>query len=73
MIVCDVGPGDGPQNDAEILVPATRAALPRRLATAGVPRVEVASFVDPRKVPQMAGAEEVVEAFRGEDGPMFTG
>lgn len=73
MIVCDVGPRDGLQNDAEILAPETRAELCRRLAAAGVPRIELASFVDPRKVPQMAGAEEVVEALRGEDAATFTG
>jgi (R)-citramalyl-CoA lyase len=73
MIVCDVGPRDGLQNDDEILDPHTRAELCRRLGYAGVPRVEATSFVDPRKVPQMAGAEEVIEALRGEEEPTFTG
>lgn len=61
-LVCDVGPRDGLQNDAVVLAPETRAELCRRLAGAGVRRVEAASFVDPRRVPAMAGAEEVVEA-----------
>jgi (R)-citramalyl-CoA lyase len=58
----DVGPRDGLQNEPEVLDVETRAALVRRLAAAGVSAIEVASFVDPRRVPQMAHAEEVVEA-----------
>ena len=59
VTLCDVGPRDGLQNDAERLAPAVRAELCRRLAATGLPRVEAASFVHPRLVPQMAGAEEV--------------
>ncbi len=73
MIVCDVGPRDGLQNDAEILDPQARAELCRRLAAAGVPRIEAVSFVNPSKVPQMAGAEEVIEALHGEERSAFTG
>lgn len=57
--VCDVGPRDGLQNDKVTLEPAERAELCRRLAATGVPRVEAASFVHPKLVPQMAGAEDV--------------
>jgi hydroxymethylglutaryl-CoA lyase/(R)-citramalyl-CoA lyase len=59
VTLCDVGPRDGLQNDAEILAPAVRAELCRRLAATGLPRVEAASFVHPKLVPQMAGAEDV--------------
>jgi len=62
VTLCDVGPRDGLQNEAETLAPETRAELVRRLAAAGLPRVEAVSFVDPERVPQMAGAEEVVGA-----------
>jgi len=62
VVICDVGPRDGLQNDVTPLAPEVRAELAGRLAAAGVPRVEVASFVHPGKVPQMAGAEEVVAA-----------
>jgi hydroxymethylglutaryl-CoA lyase/(R)-citramalyl-CoA lyase len=62
VLVCDVGPRDGLQNESAVLEPSVRAELARRLAAAGVRRVEVASFVDPARVPQMAGAEEVVAA-----------
>jgi len=60
--VVDVGPRDGLQNEEKILSPKTRAELCDRLAAAGVSRVEAASFVNPKRVPQMAGAEEVIAA-----------
>ena len=60
VTLCDVGPRDGLQNEPDTLEPAVRAELVRRLAAAGLPRIEAASFVDPQRVPQMAGAEEVV-------------
>lgn len=62
LTVYDVGPRDGLQNEPEILEVEARAELVRRLADAGLPGIEVASFVDPKRVPQMAGAEEVVAA-----------
>jgi isopropylmalate/homocitrate/citramalate synthase len=60
--VCDVGPRDGLQNDKVTLEPAVRADLCTRLAAAGLQRIEAASFVHPKLVPQMAGAEEVFAA-----------
>ena len=60
ITICDVGPRDGLQNETAALAPAVRAELCNRLAHAGVPRVEAVSFVNPKRVPQMAGAEEVV-------------
>ena len=56
--IVDVGPRDGLQNEDKILSPETRAQLCDRLAAASVPRIEGASFVNPRKVPQIAGGEE---------------
>jgi hydroxymethylglutaryl-CoA lyase/(R)-citramalyl-CoA lyase len=69
----DVGPRDGLQNEPEVLDVYVRAELVRRLAEAGLPGVEVASFVDPRRVPQMAGAEEVVAAVGPCPGPIRAG
>jgi isopropylmalate/homocitrate/citramalate synthase len=68
VTVCDVGPRDGLQNEAETFPPAARAELVNRLAGAGLPKVEAVSFVSAERVPQMAGAEEVVEGIdrRGE-------
>jgi isopropylmalate/homocitrate/citramalate synthase len=62
ITLCDVGPRDGLQNDEAVLEPRVRAELCERLAAAGLPRVEAASFVHPKLVPQMAGAEEVLAA-----------
>lgn len=71
--VFEVGPRDGLQNEPEVLPPETRAELVERLALTGVAGVEVASFVHPRRVPQMAGAEEVVRAVRRVDGVVYAG
>ncbi len=60
LTLCDVGPRDGLQNENEALEPVVRAELVNRLAAAGLPRVEAVSFVRDDRVPQMAGAEEVV-------------
>jgi isopropylmalate/homocitrate/citramalate synthase len=62
VIVCDVGPRDGLQSAGTALPAAVRAGLVERLAAAGVPRIEAASFVHPERVPAMAGAEELVAA-----------
>jgi len=62
VTVCDVGPRDGLQNEAQTLTTDVRAELVRRLAAAGIARIEAVSFVHPERVPQMAGAEEVVAA-----------
>jgi isopropylmalate/homocitrate/citramalate synthase len=71
--LCDVGPRDGLQNDPVLLEPARRAELAGRLAEAGLRRVEVASFVHPKLVPQMAGAEEVVAALPDAPGVAWSG
>jgi isopropylmalate/homocitrate/citramalate synthase len=73
VTVCDVGPRDGLQNQPVTLAPATRAELVHLLAAAGVPRVEAVSFVNPARVPQMAGAEEVAAALERRDGVVYAG
>jgi len=72
-VIREVGPRDGLQNEHQVLPPATRADLVRRLAAAGLRRVEAASFVNPERVPQMAGAEEVVAALDRRDGVVYAG
>jgi isopropylmalate/homocitrate/citramalate synthase len=69
----DVGPRDGLQNEPEVLPPAVRVELVHRLVGAGLCAVEVASFVDPRRVPQMGGAEEIVQALERVDGVVYAG
>jgi hydroxymethylglutaryl-CoA lyase len=60
--IVEVGPRDGLQNEKAILDPAVRAELVLRLEAAGARRIEAVSFVHPKLVPQMAGAEEVMAA-----------
>jgi hydroxymethylglutaryl-CoA lyase/(R)-citramalyl-CoA lyase len=69
----EVGPRDGLQNEQETLAPETRAELVERLAAAGLRRIEAASFVNPDRVPQMAGAEEVVAALERRDDVVYSG
>ena len=57
----EVGPRDGLQNEARVVATADKVELIRRAIAAGARRIEVASFVNPKKVPQMADAEAVVE------------
>ncbi len=73
VTLCDVGPRDGLQNEQDILAPAVRAQLVDRLAAAGVPRIEAASFVRDDRVPQMAGAEEVAAAIDPREGTEYAG
>ena len=73
VTICDVAPRDGLQNDAKVLEPAVRAELVNRLAGAGLPRIEAVSFVNPARVPQMAGAEEVVQAVERRPGVVYAG
>src|SRR5437773_1503246 len=73
VTICDVGPRDGLQNESETLEPAARAQLVNRLALAGLPRIEAASFVRADAVPKMAGAEEVVAGIERRDGTEYSG
>jgi hydroxymethylglutaryl-CoA lyase len=73
VTLCDVGPRDGLQNEPDVLTPEVRAELVNRLAAAGLPRVEAASFVRADRVPQMAGAEEVVAGIERRDGTEYSG
>lgn len=56
----EVGPRDGLQNEARLVTTAHKVDLIRRAIAAGARRIEIASFVNPNRVPQMADAEQVV-------------
>jgi isopropylmalate/homocitrate/citramalate synthase len=71
--ICEVGPRDGLQNEQEVLPPETRAELVNRLAATGLPRIEAVSFVRDDAVPQMAGAEDVVDKIERRDGIEYAG
>lgn len=71
--IVDVGPRDGLQNEDVHLSPEIRAELCDRLASAGIPRVEAASFVNPKLVPQMNGAEEVLQQIQRNPETTYAG
>jgi hydroxymethylglutaryl-CoA lyase/(R)-citramalyl-CoA lyase len=73
VLLCDVGPRDGLQNEPETLAPAVRSDLVNRLAAAGLRRIEAVSFVRDERVPQMAGAEEVVAGIERREGVDYAG
>jgi isopropylmalate/homocitrate/citramalate synthase len=73
LIICDVGPRDGLQNEPDALKPAVRAELINRLAATGLARIEAVSFVRDDRMPQMAGAEEVLAGIDRRDGVEYAG
>ena len=60
--IVEVGPRDGLQNESVTLDVGQKVEFISRLEACGVRRLEAVSFVNPRRVPQMAGAEEVMAA-----------
>ncbi len=58
--IIEVGPRDGLQSEPELLPTATKIEFIKRSLDAGIRHLEVASFVHPKKVPQMADAEDVI-------------
>ena len=73
VTICDVGPRDGLQNEAETLAAEVRSELVNRLAEAGLRSIEAVSFVSAERVPQMAGAEDVVAGIERRDGVSYSG
>ncbi|MBS0491869.1 hydroxymethylglutaryl-CoA lyase [Phenylobacterium sp.] len=66
--IVEVGPRDGLQNEKSILEVDQKLDFIRRLQAAGAKRMEVVSFVNPNRVPQMAGAEEIMAALPAGSG-----
>jgi hydroxymethylglutaryl-CoA lyase len=60
----EVGPRDGFQNEPEVIATADKVRLIELLGQTGIRRIEVTSFVRPDVIPQLADAEEVIEAVR---------
>lgn len=71
--IVEVGPRDGLQNEPTVVATATKIEFIERAVAAGLRRVEVTSFVNPKKVPQMADAEEVLKALPRRDGVYYVG
>jgi len=72
VVVNDVGPRDGLQNQARVLPPADRVRLVRALLAAGMRHVEVGSFVSPKAVPAMAGGDEILASLGDVAGATLT-
>ncbi|ABU59565.1 hydroxymethylglutaryl-CoA lyase [Roseiflexus castenholzii] len=71
--IIEVGLRDGLQNEAIIIPTATKIALIHRLIAAGVRHIQVASFVNPRRVPQMADAESLCAELPRSPGVIYSG
>lgn len=72
VTIVDVSPRDGLQNEKAVLPVATKVALVDALSAAGVPVVEVTSFVSPKAIPQLADAEQVMAAITRRPGTRYT-
>ncbi len=71
--ICEVSPRDGLQNESVMLTTAEKVELVERSIRAGIRRIEVTSFVNPHRVPQMADAAEVMAAIPRDTGVSFAG
>ena len=71
--IVEVGPRDGLQSEPDVLATEVKLELIRRLLDAGVRRVEVASFVNAKRVPQMADAEAVMAGLPARKDVQYVG
>lgn len=71
--IFEVGPRDGLQNEPGVVPTATKIEFIERMIAAGLRRIEVASFVNPARVPQMADAEEILRRLPRRVGVSYVG
>ncbi|MEE8281840.1 MAG: hydroxymethylglutaryl-CoA lyase [Gammaproteobacteria bacterium] len=71
--IIEVGPRDGLQSEPEILSTSVKLEFIRRAIDAGIRRMEVTSFVHPKRVPQMADAEDVIRGLPDRDDVIYIG
>ena len=71
VTIVEVGPRDGLQNEPGTVDAATKIELIERLADAGLPVVEATSFVNPKWVPQLADAGEVLRGIHKKEGVRY--
>ena len=71
--IFEVGPRDGLQNEPGVVPTATKIELIERMIAAGLRRIEVVSFVNPARVPQMADAEEILRRLPRRVGVSYVG
>lgn len=70
--IVEVGPRDGLQNEKELLPAQVKIQLIDKLVAAGLKRVEATSFVNPRWIPQLADAEEVLQGINRPEDVRFS-
>lgn len=73
VTLVEVGPRDGLQSEPEILSTDQKVEFITRAIDAGIQRLEVASFVHPKRVPQMADAEALIERLPAHDDVSYIG
>lgn len=71
VMIYEVGPRDGLQNEARVVSAEVKVEFIERLADAGLPVIEAGSFVRPEWVPQLAGTEHVLDLLRPADGVRY--
>ncbi|MBX3173795.1 MAG: hydroxymethylglutaryl-CoA lyase [Gemmatimonadaceae bacterium] len=72
VTIVDVSPRDGLQNEKAVVPTIAKVELVDRLSAAGVPVIEVTSFVSPRAIPQLADAEHVMAGITRRAGTRYT-
>jgi hydroxymethylglutaryl-CoA lyase len=72
IVLTEVGPRDGLQNEKGLVDQATKIAFIDRLSDAGFAEIEVTSFVSPKWVPQLADAAEVLAGIRRRPGTIYS-
>jgi hydroxymethylglutaryl-CoA lyase len=69
--IFEMGPRDGLQNEQREISVADKIALVDKLSGAGFRRIECASFVSPKWVPQMAGSDQVLAGIKRKEGVRY--
>lgn len=70
--IVEVGPRDGLQNEPDVVPTDVKVAWIDRLSGTGLKRIEVTSFVNPRWIPALADAEEVMRRIRRAEGVQYS-
>ena len=73
VTIVEVSPRDGLQSDPTLLPTTAKVELIRRALDAGIRRIEAVSFVNPKRVPQMADADDVMAAVPRDRGASYIG
>ncbi len=71
--ICEVGPRDGLQTEKTILSTAHKITLIQKLIDSGIKKIEVTSFVNPKIVPQMSDAEQLIKELPIVEDVIYTG